>query len=130
MIIGNLPNPFPFLRFLETLDMNSNQLSGSVPDLIHRSLLRLKTLNFANQASNVTVGLNGTIPEFLSRLLSLEYVYLNDNSITGLIPLRIATLPKLKVLSLSNNELTGSIPKELANFQAIDEILLSGNPEL
>ena len=95
----------------------------------------------------------GTIPEELSFLPSLEYLYLRSNSFTNPIPsaiFNISTLkeidlgkngfsgsmpldimcahsPSLQLIGLYNNIFTGTIHGGIANCTSLRELYLSGN---
>ena len=94
---GRIPNLN--LPKLERLDLNNNQLSGSIPNFDHSPNLEWLDLN-VNQ-------LSGTIPNF--NLPYLKYLPLSNNQLSGSIP-NFDHLPKLERLDLNNNQLSGSIP--------------------
>ena len=71
--------------------------------------------------------LTGRIPNELSNLLNLEYLYLDGNSLTGEIPPYIADLRKLRSLSLGDNNLTGEIPRELGKLLSLEGLYLNDN---
>jgi len=79
------------------LDLNTNQLSGAIPNLNLPNLTYLDLYN--NQ-------LSGAIPDF--NLPNLTYLRLSTNQLSGAIP--NFNLPKLAQLYLSYNMLSGAIP--------------------
>ncbi len=94
--IGNLVN-------LESLNLRSNFLSGSIPAEIG-NLVNLERLD-----------------------LSTDRYYDGDNQLTGPIPPEIGNLVKLKRLDLSENQLSGEIPAELGGLGELEELRLFGN---
>ena len=65
-------------------------------------------------------GLDGSIPEFLGRLLGLAHLDLSRNSLTGAIPFELGRLSNLEALRLSGNSLTGCIPVALMSVATND----------
>ena len=82
------------------LYLNSNQLTGEIPDLSALTALQRLRLN-SNQ-------LTGEIPD-LSALTALTQLFLHNNQLTGRIP-ALDTLTALTHLLLYNNQLEGEIP--------------------
>ncbi|PRQ18521.1 putative non-specific serine/threonine protein kinase [Rosa chinensis] len=81
---------------LETLHLCLNQLWGSWPDLKRFSKLRELDLSI-NQ-------LNGSVPESVGQLSSLEFLSLGGNSFTGVITeSHFLNLSRLQILELSGN---------------------------
>ena len=82
---------------LQTLDLNTNQLTGPIPTTWPSGL---QTLDLS------TNQLNGTIPTTFPS--GVHFLHLNNNQLTGTIP---AVLPSsLQQLDLYVNKLNGSIP--------------------
>ena len=75
---------------------------------------RVTRLELANE------GLDGSIPEYLGRLLGLTHLDLSRNSLTGAIPAELGRLSNLEALRLSGNSLTGCIPVALMSVAAND----------
>ena len=65
-------------------------------------------------------GLDGSIPEFLGRLLGLTHLGLSRNSLTDAIPFELGRLSNLEALRLSGNSLTGCIPVALMSVATND----------
>lgn len=129
------------LSKLEYLNLNKNNIVGTIPSLIGNALPNLKTLDASNNK------LTGTIPPETSALYKLEILSLSLNSMNGAIPesigemgnnlqeLRLhsagfsgtlpgpalADLKKLRILELYGNQFTGNLPLELpTSLELID----------
>ena len=61
-------------------------------------------------------GLDGSIPEELGQLASLQKLELSNNQLSGSIPKELGQLASLQDLELDDNQLSGSIPKKLRRF--------------
>nr|GLL21408.1 putative leucine-rich repeat receptor-like serine/threonine-protein kinase At2g24130 [Ipomoea trifida] len=103
---------------LETLQLQDNQIIGSIP----RDFGRFSNLMLLNLTANL---LNGTITTEISKMASLEQLYLSHNMLTGDIPEALGQLSHLGVLDLSNNRLSGSVPRSLGN--SINSLFLNNN---
>lgn len=77
-----------------------------------------------NMESN---NLNGTIPNEITRLDTLQSLILPTNHLRGTIPENIGDLTELLQLSFGDNELTGTIPASLYSLKQIDTIELDLN---
>ena len=75
-------------RNLESFDLDSNLLEGSIPT----SVGTLGNLNFFAARGN---NLNGTIPSEFGQLSKLELLDLSSNKLSGSIPTSLASLPLL-----------------------------------
>ncbi|BBH06298.1 receptor like protein 27 [Prunus dulcis] len=110
------------LTVFTSIDISSNQFSGSIPE----EAGQLKSLYVLNLSSNA---FTGVIPTSLSKLRQLESLDLSNNKLGGEIPAELAKLTFLSFLNLSNNQLVGKIPSngQLSTFSAAS---FSGNKGL
>ena len=88
------------------LDLNDNQLSGTIPTQLGNLANLEELLLTRNQ-------LSGEIPPELGSLANLEWLRLNNNQLTGEIPAELGRLTNLTVLRLAGNQLTGCVPASL-----------------
>ncbi|KAL5567837.1 hypothetical protein UlMin_024412 [Ulmus minor] len=91
------------LKYLRSIDLSRNKLSGEIPESI--TLLKLQSLNLSRNR------LTGSIPENFSPMRNaLESLDLSRNQLSGRIPESFSSLTSLSKLDLSYNKLTGRIP--------------------
>jgi Leucine-rich repeat (LRR) protein/preprotein translocase subunit SecG len=93
---------------LETLILNNNLISGTIP----LSIGKCTNMIWVSLASN---RLTGNIPPGIGNLLNLAILQLGNNSLTGQIPPELGKCQSLIWLDLNSNNLSGAIPSELAN---------------
>ena len=107
ILSGTLPTSFSRLyKTLEVLDLNTNQLNGSIPRTLG-ALTRLVELDlYSNTLSSV-------IPGELGLLGNLRYLNLAFNLLSGSIPNALAGLVRLEYLDMSVNGFRGTIPSLL-----------------
>ena len=94
---------------IEKLELDGNNMTGSLPSEISR--LNLATLKVAR------ANLSNTIPASLGSIQTLKKLDLSGNLLEGCIPSELAGLQRLTVLNLSNNQLSGEIPTSLVDLQ-------------
>ncbi|MQL95275.1 hypothetical protein Taro_027941 [Colocasia esculenta] len=118
---GVLPTSIANLsRELDTLRLESNQISGSIPAEIDK----LSNLTMLRLSTNL---LTGTLPASIGNLQNLRSLELGDNKFAGGIPSSFGKLSQLTVLSLGGNELEGSIPVSLGYYKNLLSLNLSHN---
>ncbi|KAM3376145.1 hypothetical protein P3S68_014859 [Capsicum galapagoense] len=113
------------LHYLTILDLQINQLTGSIPT----SIFNITTIqNISLTERNLTGKLPITICDHLP---NLEGLYLSINYLRGIIPPNIEKCRKLQILSLSLNEFIGTVPKEisveLGNLNKLQRLALTRN---
>jgi hypothetical protein len=112
---GALPLELTWLLHHEellTLDLSHNQLEGRLPPLNMTGRPLSCQLEFLYLQNN---SLTGTLPDdFLGNLCQrLYHLDLSDNTFSGSIPSSVQYLTHLQRLNLHNNNLTGSLPLDL-----------------
>jgi len=114
---NNLSGPFPqdLLRLenLRYLAMNSNTLTGSIPEVEELRYLRYLQLD-----NNL---FNQKLPSF-SKSVALIYIRLAGNELTGDIPIDfLESVPasSLVRVDLSNNRLSGEVPEEISRLDRL-----------
>ncbi|XP_052143156.1 receptor-like protein 3 [Oryza glaberrima] len=74
--------------------------------------------------------LTGKIPNWLSKLRSLQLLALYNNQLSGPIPTWISILNFLKYVDISNNSLTGEIPTALMQMPMLKSDKIEDHPDL
>ncbi|XP_019166663.1 PREDICTED: receptor kinase-like protein Xa21 [Ipomoea nil] len=138
---GTIPDEVGNLTGLDTIVMSVNDLSGAVPNTLHK----LARLNLAeNKLSGPLTGnlckvqnlgaiylsenrISGLIPECLGNVTSLRYIHLDSNRMSGIIPSNLWNLKNLLMLNLSSNSFSGTLPSEIENLKVLYLLDLSNN---
>lgn len=94
-------------------------LYGPLPG---NTLGKLDALKVLSLRSNY---LSGDLPDDVSSIASLQYMYLQYNNFSGGIPSSLSA--RLNVLDLSHNSFSGSIPEVLQNLTRLIALKLEGN---
>ncbi|XP_021749640.1 receptor-like kinase TMK4 [Chenopodium quinoa] len=130
-ISGTIPSEINQLSSLQSLSLQNNHLTGTIPPLANMTQLQevfLDGNSFSILPSNFLVGLPNlqtvsindnplptwSIPRGLSESSSLQEFRASNTNLVGSIPDMFAALPSLKDLRLSYNNLTGSLPDSFA----------------
>ncbi|XP_039053115.1 MDIS1-interacting receptor like kinase 2-like [Hibiscus syriacus] len=119
--------PFSSLPNLEELDLSINGFFRAI---------RLKSINSLNSPTLICHTMiclvksliklfNGSIPEEISQLESLQGLALQNNYLNGPIPSSLVNLTNLSYLYMSNNSLTGNIPSEMETLAACRNFILT-----
>ncbi|KOM35809.1 hypothetical protein LR48_Vigan02g195900 [Vigna angularis] len=110
------------LKFMNLIDMSSNNLSGTIPVQMF-SLFGLSSLNLSHNK------LTGKIPNEIGNMKNLESLDFSVNQFSGEIPQALSKLSFLSYLNLSFNNLTGNIPSG-TQLQGFGELSYTGNSDL
>ncbi|XP_078151996.1 leucine-rich receptor-like protein kinase family protein [Carex rostrata] len=104
---GDLQWVLSRLGILQRLDLSSNKIPGSIPEISNCT-----SLQYFDLSTNL---LSGTVPAgTFSNCFSLTYLNLSSNHFTGTAPPDLASCTRLTILSLAYNNFSGQVP-----FQAI-----------
>jgi hypothetical protein len=109
-------------KFLKTIDLSSNHLTGEIPTEMEY-LIGLISLNLSRN------NLSGEIISNIGNFKLLEFLDLSINCLSGRIPSSLARIDRLAMSDLSNNQLCGKIPigTQLQSFNALS---FEGNSNL
>ncbi|CAK9176946.1 unnamed protein product [Ilex paraguariensis] len=103
---------------LEILNLEQNQISGSLPDFTKFS--SLKELYLGGNT------LNGSFPVSFGRISNLDFLDVSFNQISGPLP-DISVFPLLRELYLSYNRLQGMLPKSIGQLSKLEIFDASSN---
>ncbi|KAH8913186.1 hypothetical protein BDL97_U01400 [Sphagnum fallax] len=127
-----VPVPYPWV----TCSTDSNFVpSITAVNLSGYNLTGPISLSFGNLLSLTSIALdyndlNGSLP-LLNRLANLQYLFLQNNSLSGTIPDWLADLPSLSELFVWNNNFSSPIPPSLLSRNSNwNFTYLPGNPFL
>ncbi|EOY00885.1 Disease resistance family protein / LRR family protein [Theobroma cacao] len=105
---------------LETLDLNTNNLAGNLPD----SWGFLRNLKFLALGSNK---LTGKLSDSLGSLGYLAYLQLSHNAFWGPLLKSVGNLSRLEVLDLRFNMMSGTITESIGQLPRLFQLGLYGN---
>ncbi|KAI5561958.1 hypothetical protein BDE02_15G022200 [Populus trichocarpa] len=103
---------------LEILQLDGNQLYGSVPDITRFTSMIVLDLS-RNQ-------LNGSLPKRFSKRSELVSLYLNDNQLTGSLA-DVTMLSSLRELWIGNNRLDGNVSDSIGSLSQLEDLEVGGN---
>ncbi len=128
--LGELPSEIGNMKYLRSLTVKMNLLTGKIPDTIGK-MERLQALRLRYNHS-----LGGDIPWDELAKTNIQVLRLWGNEFTGTIPPEIKNLESLQILDLQGNNLTGEIPEELGKltnlirFQTANNFITGDVPNL
>ncbi|XP_047961843.1 putative receptor-like protein kinase At3g47110 [Salvia hispanica] len=130
------------LQMLQILNLNNNQLSGSIPNGIsyvgevrigNNSLSGWLPSDMCSNMSNIELleldlnGLEGDIPPNIWKCKNLQIFSLSENNFSGNIPQAMGNVSMLRVLSLGYNHFTGHIPSNIWNCRHLEYMAVLNN---
>ncbi|XP_074273303.1 uncharacterized protein LOC141596926 [Silene latifolia] len=116
---GSIPDDLLSHPNLKSVDVSNNKLVGSIPVNVSSSLFRLRA------GGN---SLNGTILSIqFSELQNLQYLELENNSLSGTIPSELGSCQKLSLLNLAGNRFSGELPSKLGDLKQLVVLSLQHN---
>ncbi|XP_059658643.1 receptor-like protein EIX1 [Cornus florida] len=151
-LVGKLPRPFENLCNLKEIVLSGTSIGGSVSEVFNifsKCILGgLKTLdlsgtrlsgNFHDATQQLTQSKNmaalvlsscllfNYIPVSLEGLSTLQYLDINNNSLSGHIPASLGELSSLKYLDFADNNFSGPVPESLGQLAKLEVFWMSGN---
>ncbi|CAL1374862.1 unnamed protein product [Linum trigynum] len=107
---------------LQVVNVGMNNFSGVLPHSISNY-----SATFVRLSLRLTPLITGTIPAGLDRLVNLEQLDFNGNSLSGNLPVELGRIPKFMTLQVQNNNLSGTIPSNIGNSTKLLTVWLQGN---
>ncbi|KAJ9678532.1 hypothetical protein PVL29_020655 [Vitis rotundifolia] len=141
-IIGTLPNVSSKFDYPHYIDMSSNYLEGSIPQLpSNLAWLDLSNNKFSGSITSLcTVAnsymvfldlsnnlLSGELPNCWPQWKNLIVLNLENNQFSGKIPKSFGSLQSIQTLHLRNNNLIGELPSSLEKCKSLSFIDLAKN---
>ncbi|VEU33967.1 unnamed protein product [Pseudo-nitzschia multistriata] len=102
---GRLPGEVGMLSMLTSLNVESNNLEGTIPSFLYNKLTKLERVDMRNN------GFLSTISSDISKLTNLKALYLGELFLTGEVPTdAMKSLSSLEEISISHaTEMTGPL---------------------
>ncbi|MQM01919.1 hypothetical protein Taro_034679 [Colocasia esculenta] len=116
---GELPEELFHLPSLQSLYLNTNNLTGKLPDFPSNCAISQLWIH-----ENL---LSGHLPRSLINCHGLSELYASENKFEGMIPDIFSGLPALETLYLNDNRFVGGLPRSLGNHGNLSLLVLSGN---
>ncbi|CAB4285027.1 unnamed protein product [Prunus armeniaca] len=140
-LTGNVPSNIRNLTSVNELNLAHNNLTGPLPDLTGMICLNYVDLSnnsfdpseappwFSNLPSITTIilefgALEGTVPEKMFSITSLQQVKLKNNTFNDTLKLGDSISPQLQLVDLQNNQ----IPNITPGYEYKHRLILVGNP--
>jgi Leucine rich repeat len=121
---GSIPPAFKSLSNLIDINLSSNNLSGQIEGVLFQSWANVINVWFQNNR------LTGSIPSSIGSMKRCEVVFLSDNRLSDSIPKSVGNMTSLQVLMLHNNELTGDISNSLLSSDSLLRLYVTNNTHL
>ena len=118
---GSIPSQLFQLRYLQYLDMSSNNFHD-IPKEIG-NMTELRHLEFLDLSKN---HLEGMFPQWLAEM-EVAFIILSDNNLTSSLPPFLFNSINLNVLSLSRNNFYGQLPSNIGNATSLMSLVLNDN---
>ncbi|GFP86562.1 receptor-like protein 12 [Phtheirospermum japonicum] len=141
---GPIPSTLGNLRALRELDLSSNKLGGEIPislgqlsnlervDISYNSFQgTLSEAHFDKLSKLTEIDMSGAIPNSIGggASCSLQWLQLNNNSLTGQLPSSLKKCTELVVLDVGDNKLSGKLPEWIGNDLLLLGVLRVRNNE-
>lgn len=120
-LTGPIPAELGSIPELRILELQTNELDGSLPGSLFTSL-SLATLRVGEN-----IMLMGSIPETVSQMINLEEIWMNATNIGGMLPVGLYSLPKLSNLHLSDADFSGTLSESVGTMSLLRFLNLENN---
>ncbi|GLT49221.1 hypothetical protein SLA2020_227950 [Shorea laevis] len=117
---GSIPSSLCKIQYLEILSLESNKLSGELPDCWNQTQ-GLHALDVANNS------ISGRIPRSICYSGGLYMLFLSQNNLHGKIPTSLQNCSRLRSLDLGGNKLSGNLPSFIGEIEELYVLLLGSN---
>mmetsp|Transcript_300 Transcript_300/g.970 ORF Transcript_300/g.970 Transcript_300/m.970 type:complete len:698 (-) Transcript_300:277-2370(-) len=111
-LCGPVPLELFWLRHIQVLNLQGNDLQGPIPDHIGD----MSALRFLSLRTNL---LTGAIPHSIGRCQNLRELYLFQNKLSSELPQELCNLTDLLMLMVFENDLSGPLPTDLGRLKSL-----------
>ncbi|KAJ4789665.1 Receptor-like protein kinase HAIKU2 [Rhynchospora pubera] len=122
--VGQIPSQLDNLTSLNTLYLGEDYLEGPMPQLHNLKNLTKLDIWDVNIGEDIRVVVNKLASDTLDKL---EFLYLENVSLTGNLNGWMSKMPNLKELILSHNNLNGPLPTVIGNLTSLEYLSLNNN---
>eukprot|EP01133_Synstelium_polycarpum_P003788 gene3788-4368_t len=149
-LVGTIPSQLSQLVHLESIILDYNVLSDSIPSQLFINMDNLTSIQLQNNllggdiswTESLPLGIaflwvagnefTGSIPKTWSKYPKLDFIFVELNRLTGQIPNEIGDLKMIRLLDIGFNDITGPIPETIKNLEHLTHFWcydnrLSGN---
>ncbi|CAA6661876.1 unnamed protein product [Spirodela intermedia] len=117
---GSLPGNLWWLNALRTLDLSFNLLSGEIPPGIEK-MYNLRTISLRGNR------LSGSLPDGIGGCLLLKSLDLGENQLSGNLPMSMRKLSLCNAMRLGMNSFSGELPAWIDEMSSLEALDLSSN---
>ncbi|KAI3833661.1 hypothetical protein MKW92_000168 [Papaver armeniacum] len=117
---GVLPPEIVKLPYLETLDLSSNYLNGTVPK-VWGTMEKLERIILTGNR------LSGQLPEEIGNISTLKDLWLNFNQLTGPLPSKLGDIAGIISIRIVANNFTGELPETFSKLANLTDFWISDN---
>uniref|UniRef100_A0A2N9F9J0 Uncharacterized protein n=1 Tax=Fagus sylvatica TaxID=28930 RepID=A0A2N9F9J0_FAGSY len=121
MLHGEIPPLICSLSSLRSLDLSSNNFSGTLPHCLGNFSSSLNKLKLRNNS------FRGIIPQICSKGSRLRMIDLSQNRFEGLVPRSLSDCRMLEILNLGSNQINDVFPSWLATLPELEVLILRSN---
>jgi Leucine-rich repeat (LRR) protein len=139
-LVGDVPSSIFNLEYLESLELNGNEITlsleaiGNAQSLTELYLSETPVTSLTGVSDSKLVYLHltscnmtGTVPSELFKVTTLHGLYLNYNFFEGTLSTEVGKLTDLREFYLFNNDISGSLPSEIGMLSHINVLGLGEN---
>lgn len=146
-ITGSIPSCVMSMAALEDLSVAENELTGTVPDLVAGSRLRIIDVRSQKSSASLTgafpstfasldaleyvqmsgLKLSGSLPDSFLGTSRIRYFDLHDNDFSGVLPTTLGAIPHMETLWLADNAFSGAVPPGIYDHPSRVEVNLNSN---
>ncbi|KAM0861349.1 hypothetical protein ACQ4PT_045943 [Festuca glaucescens] len=113
---------------LDSLDLSSNKLHGSVPIPLTGTAARSAVmLDYSNNSFSSIIPDFGRVPPCLTQGSSLVMLKLRENQFRGVLPENIGEGCMLQTIDMNSNQIEGKIPRSLSNCRSLEVLDIGSN---